>query len=220
MRLKSHIKIAKVTLENIRDKMSWEINEQVYLMGSIAPDLNVLFPRHSINNTLNRWRRRVKRIDKTSSNIVKSFTLGVIIHYICDYFCYAHNIKANSIGHIMYERKLNKHIMDQKISLYVNNSNMRDHWEGIETQLKDINIINEIEECNSGEIGRVVEKEAEKLDVITNYLVDMNEEYMRRNGSIPGIKWYKDMNKVKLDIRYAGLMANLIALVLVSEHGI
>lgn len=117
MKLKTHLEIARRALDKNKDT-KYRVYKAVYLIGSIAPDINVVFPKHCIQFTLKRLSKRLKLIDKTSSNLIKSFFVGVVTHYICDYFCYVHNIKYNGSKHITYEKLVAKKVRDLRDTVY------------------------------------------------------------------------------------------------------
>lgn len=197
MRLKSHIKIANITLNVIKEDNEVKINKVAYLFGSIAPDLNVAFPKHSIKYTIKRWKRRLKRLEKRHPEMIKSFTLGVIMHYICDYFCYVHNIKSHGPKHVMYERELNKYLIDGESEIDTENNNMNKQWDTITSQLiKSL-------DC--------------EISIITEQLIKMNKEYMKEVSEAITDVWYNDRNIMGIDIKYAEFMCKKIAFELVCN---
>ena len=116
MKLKQHREIATLVIGQINPQLLKEINfnKKAYLLGSMAPDLNCIYPAHRLDTTKKRFCTHVKRVDNGLSGVIKSFELGVITHYICDYFCYAHSIESIGPKHVMYENLLKKYFMEYK----------------------------------------------------------------------------------------------------------
>ena len=204
VRLKSHIKIANNTLDSVQDKVEWRVRRLPYILGSIAPDLNIAFPKHTIKYTMNRLKRRVGRLDNTKSDFIRSFTLGVIIHYICDYFCYVHNINSQGPKHVIYERILNKHIINQEYLLCMGNETIEEEWENIRLAIETKGVKSIREVCESGWV----------IDAI----IQMNKVYMDRNESITNKQWHLDMSRIKSDIAYAEFVS--IQVILIMAGGI
>ena len=111
MRLKIHYAISKIIYAEL-----WEtginIKEISFLFGNIFPDLifSFLWRRHEYKHSKDHFKKMLDEIKNKSSFI--SFKLGVITHYISDYFCYSHMAIFNKglISHIFYE-------MQQKIPI-------------------------------------------------------------------------------------------------------
>ena len=101
MKMLQHIKIAKITAENLNNNIDkkFKLDKVVFCLGSIYPDLNCIYPAHRLSSTSNRISKKIKLIDKYGDGIIKSFNLGIITHYISDLFCYAHNNKSLGLKH-------------------------------------------------------------------------------------------------------------------------
>ena len=67
-----HIWVAGKTLDSIQSKVDWKINRAAYLFGSVAPDINYVYPVHTFNSTFNRFKKKIKRAEKSNTNIIKS----------------------------------------------------------------------------------------------------------------------------------------------------
>jgi len=95
---------------------TWNVSlsRKRFLSGSVKPDVSSLFLRHP-----HFWRssRRfvLKKIAKLSRKTLKPDTknkrfsedLGIVLHYIADFFTSAHNVRPNRIGeHLAFEAKL------------------------------------------------------------------------------------------------------------------
>ena len=133
----SHIIVADKILQDVQCQMNWRVNRTAYLFGSIAPDLNCIYPAHSITATIKRFRKKLNRVNKSESTIIKSFTLGVIMHYICDYFCYAHNRRMPDPKHSIYERLLKKHIKNHEEQLGEVPDSLINQWNEIKIHVTE-----------------------------------------------------------------------------------
>lgn len=190
----SHLKIATYTYNAIAENTQWKIKKTFYLIGSIAPDINCVLPKHTFKGTLKRFRKRLSKYEDSRSIIIRSFLLGVITHYICDYFCYVHNRKTD-IFHPIYERAMRDH-------LEKHNNLFNDFGPVIETEWK--NIISKMENMQS-------------IDKIIEAVNQMHKKYMKETENLnikEGEKWYNSNSKIELDIEYAAFLSKQIALIL------
>ncbi len=96
----------------------WEIrlDEEAFLYGCVKPDVTTLFVRHPHFWKLSR-KFVFKRIERLCRKTLKpgkahrkfSEELGVILHYVADFFTAVHNLSPNPIGaHIEFERILHE----------------------------------------------------------------------------------------------------------------
>jgi len=104
MRLDIHHKIAKKVCNELKD-LDCYVNEKLYLLGNIFPDLihSYLWRRHEYRYSREYVRKKMEMLKKRPR--LFSFHLGVLTHYICDYFCYSHSSCYNKgfFHHIIYE---------------------------------------------------------------------------------------------------------------------
>ena len=107
MKLLQHIGVAKIVLDKVikKDK-TYKMNRTLFYLGSILPDLNCVYPAHRITETQHRVIDKIKYIDTSSSYLLKSVQYGIVTHYVCDYFCFAHSIESLGAPHIKYEKQL------------------------------------------------------------------------------------------------------------------
>lgn len=111
MKKKSHLSLAGYLLDSLQiDEL--QKYRKSFLFGSILPDCIPSFftRRHTIEETFDILRDEIAKITEEydwSQGITREFTrrLGVITHYIADYFTYPHNeiFKGNMKEHITYE---------------------------------------------------------------------------------------------------------------------
>ena len=113
----------KLIAGEVHDAIASEFNINIDLdnlrKGSIQPDKypKKLFMGHSMDVSYNFVKNRINDLcsrdfpdnKKDMGNF--SFRLGIIIHFISDYFCQAHNDKEykNIVKHLIYEKNLNRY---------------------------------------------------------------------------------------------------------------
>ena len=201
MKLKQHLDVGKYILDNLDSK--YEINKQAYLFGNIAPDLNCVYPAHRLKTTENRFYKRLQIVDNTSFNTIKSFTLGVITHYICDYFCYAHNIESIGIVHKKYETNLYNYY----------ESHLNEILEDRE-QLKDVWKYNKLKSKNQIIKNNTIDVESH-CKLILEQIKNMNTEYLKHIYKSEDNSWAYKNQQMKVDLEYAMFMVeNITALIL------
>lgn len=119
MKMAQHIAVAMKTYKDIESiNKSRLIYEIAYAIGSIAPDLNCMYPAHRLHDTCKRFQRKVEKLDRQGDRrgdnrgtILRAFRLGTLTHYICDYCCYAHSNESTGRIHIKYEMGLFKRFL-------------------------------------------------------------------------------------------------------------
>jgi len=104
MRLGIHHKIGKMVCSELKD-LNYKLNEKLFLLGNIFPDLiqSYIWCRHEYKHSRKYVLKKIEQLKKRPK--LFSFHLGVLTHYICDYFCYPHSNSCNKgfIHHIIYE---------------------------------------------------------------------------------------------------------------------
>ena len=104
MRIEIHHKIGKKICGELKE-MGCAINEKLFLLGNIFPDLNqsYLWCRHEYQHSREFVRKKIEMLKKRPK--LFSFHLGVLTHYICDYFCFPHSSSYDKglLQHIIYE---------------------------------------------------------------------------------------------------------------------
>lgn len=105
MNLSSHVNIALFI-----GKEYFSIYKQsLMVIGSLMPDFNPITQPHRSDNLLNRITANIEKIKSAKTDFAKSIHLGVAVHYLCDYFCYAHNYGldiSHGKKHFLYEVSL------------------------------------------------------------------------------------------------------------------
>ena len=104
MRLEIHHKIGKKVCRELQG-LGYRINNKLFLFGNIFPDLiqSYLWCRHEYKYSREFIQKKLEMIKKRPK--LFSFHLGILTHYICDYFCYPHSAGYDKglIHHIIYE---------------------------------------------------------------------------------------------------------------------
>ncbi|MBN4050900.1 MAG: hypothetical protein COA82_02455 [Alkaliphilus sp.] len=116
----SHKIISEHVYEVVNNTLGVKLNKNQLIYGSIKPDLTPKFLRleHFKPESFNQIMDEVKELSisqfSESSLFIKQFSqqLGVVTHFIADYFCVPHNdrntYKSHFIDHVVYEYKLEK----------------------------------------------------------------------------------------------------------------
>lgn len=114
MRKKSHISLANYLIKSMESEALWDHKKSFYL-GSILPDCvpSFITRKHNIEETFEILRKEILKITDDydmDRGITGYYTrhLGVITHYIADYFTFPHNniFPGNLKEHCTYERDL------------------------------------------------------------------------------------------------------------------
>lgn len=212
----AHIIVANEVLDTIQGSIDWKISKRAYLFGSIAPDINCVYPAHTINATYNRFRKRLNRMDKSSSIMIKSFTLGVITHYICDYFCYAHNIYKLDTKHHVYEKIMKQHLAKHDGILTDTNSELYKQWNEMKQHIVESMYTSEDGESVSDKIGNISINGADHIKYILELTNTMHESYIEKTRSIDEARWYTSLEKMRNDVEYSAFMCKGIAMLLLN----
>ncbi|MFZ7134047.1 MAG: zinc dependent phospholipase C family protein [Eubacteriales bacterium] len=123
MDLKSHIIIVNLIADILEKQIDIKIDRDTLEFGAVYPDIN-LPKRVRIHNTkqvYNNYQKQTNNlINKNKNKFGISFSLGMLCHYICDSFCWAHNMRMATFGdfkkHVKYEKSLAKHLDQYTIS--------------------------------------------------------------------------------------------------------
>lgn len=128
----THIIFSRILYENCLKSLNFKLNKHRFMYGNIKPDIfcNHLKDNHTLDGSIELVAEYSKRLMECKFDISRfSVDLGVICHYVCDYFCIYHTNKyagRNIFQHISYERKLHNNLLDmlkeQKIEVKSNSS--------------------------------------------------------------------------------------------------
>jgi hypothetical protein len=113
----THKLIASKVYEEVEFQYGFMLDSRSFLFGSIAPDLypSMLLMDHDTTGSIGLVHEYIDilsngNLPETQKEVREfSFRLGVVIHFVSDYFCRAHNDKRykNMLLHFIYEGKLN-----------------------------------------------------------------------------------------------------------------
>jgi hypothetical protein len=106
MRLEIHYRIGRKVCGELKE-LGLHVNEKLFLLGNFYPDLihSYLWCKHEYQHSREYIGKKIEQLKKQP--LFFSFHLGILTHYICDYFCYPHSgvYDKNVFHHIMYELK-------------------------------------------------------------------------------------------------------------------
>ncbi|MCX7694996.1 MAG: zinc dependent phospholipase C family protein [Caloramator sp.] len=126
----THKLIGKSILNNIKQYHNIPINEEGFLSGCLKPDYSLpfFFIPHYKEKSFNFIIEMITELinyNFSNNKNTKNFyiKLGIVTHFLCDYFCHAHNNKKldNMFLHLKYERALHnlfEELSIDKISVY------------------------------------------------------------------------------------------------------
>jgi len=109
----SHIDVANHFYKKLKqDQLNFTLNKRAFLKGNILPDKQRhLFNAHFWDESKTDYESYlVKANDRQLNSIQRSEALGVVCHFMCDYFCKYHTIpkykEIQDYRHFMYEAML------------------------------------------------------------------------------------------------------------------
>lgn len=205
MKLVQHISVGKSILKELGETevRNQKINKMAYLLGNIAPDLNCIYPAHRLCTTEKRFYNRLKRIDKWRIPVLKSFTLGVVTHYVCDYFCYAHSIESIGVMHKKYENNLYQYYLSHLEEIENTNKDIKDMWNKALKEKQFKLVISK---------ESVIEKHCKMIMEQVKYMNNIyKSNYERRNN-----KWEQQNKQVALDMKYITAIAQCMTMLILE----
>ena len=198
----AHIKIGKKALEKTSIYSDFKIYKSLYLFGCIAPDINFVYPLHNIMCTPERFKKRIRRMSKIKSKLIRSFTLGVIMHYLCDYFCIAHNNHSYGANHTMYERRMAYKLTHDILHPEITDDELVSCWELA------------LENFENGHRD-IFDDLAESHETLCNDIFDMvkymNNAYVEKINDLDIPKWFNSEVQMNIDISWALFMCEQIS---------
>lgn len=196
MKLKHHIIIGKEVIDNIDINILKEfgMHKLCYLFGTIYPDINCVYPAHRLSTTNRKFYILLNKLDRTNSSVAKSFRLGVITHYMCDYFCFAHNNESLGLFHKIYEEKL----LDEY------KKHLKGDWD------YSCDIVETWSKCKQNNNERNIEK------YIVKQLSLVNKQYNKESKTDKGKGWYNDTERMHRDLSYCSYIVINVTLMLMT----
>lgn len=208
MKLKQHIAIGKLVFDEIVssgiEPDRYKLMKTPFLIGNIAPDLNCVYPAHRLVTTEHRFYKRLKVSASTEFIMLKSFTLGVITHYICDYFCYAHNNESVGVKHKKYETNLWNYYNAHLRELEETPVRILNEWK----KNKELSIENNLD---NNEL-----RVEEQCQIILEQIKRMNDEYMQHTQVDKRKNWEQLESQLKYDMQYIIFMASHIDMLIMD----
>lgn len=122
MLIYSHKKMSEFIYSNIQENTSFSLNKFMFTLGNMSPDMP-LYHRHLKHYKYQNFEAILQMIEELSSinpseSIANlnfySYRLGVITHYVCDYFCLPHHDRDayhdRLKDHLIYEKNMHKDV--------------------------------------------------------------------------------------------------------------
>ena len=104
MRIMIHHNIGKKVYIELKE-LDCRISRTLFLFGNVFPDLiqSYIWCRHEFQHSRKFIEKKINTLNKRTR--LYSFHLGVLTHYICDYFCFPHSTVYDKglVKHIIYE---------------------------------------------------------------------------------------------------------------------
>lgn len=116
MRLCSHIFIGMNAVNNNGVKLGF-IKKFAFILGNILPDIYIPIKRHHCWDSIKNISYHLDKLEKSDKyGIIRYLRLGMTMHYVCDYFCRAHNDPTMHVNakHVKYEFALGDYIDSHK----------------------------------------------------------------------------------------------------------
>lgn len=126
----SHLRIGRMVCTEVIRRTGLIPNRLAFILGNIRPDLSIKY-RLIGHTRAESYEFLIQEIRELSHTPVYFFTgfryamrLGIICHYLCDYFCYAHDeaYPGTLRDHLRYERQLRAYIRQHYGTLFVFNA--------------------------------------------------------------------------------------------------
>ena len=120
MILNTHLTISNALIENLDSSKSFFISEKYFIYGNIKPDMTskYVLHKHYLKESFDMIIGKIKSLCKLSLDFIEKYfsiskfsqELGVICHFLCDFFCVPHSQRwefSHSFKkHVIYEKDL------------------------------------------------------------------------------------------------------------------
>jgi hypothetical protein len=114
--LNSHLTIGNFIYKKISENFQVELDKKAFLYGCIKPDISITYSSipHYMDKSFDFISNLITKLQSSNIPITKesmrlfSTELGVVTHYIADYFCLPHNdmVFYRTLNHFVYEYNL------------------------------------------------------------------------------------------------------------------
>lgn len=120
----THLVFANIIYKNILTAYGIRLRKSSFIYGNIKPDMSSMIVNipHNIDESglfiLNEIEILINEVNSLSQLRTREFArkLGIITHYVSDYFCLPHNkgfMNEGIVKHMLYERRINKLCREQ-----------------------------------------------------------------------------------------------------------
>lgn len=154
MLMNSHFLIAKSLLNNIDNNKLFFINEKHFIYGNLKPDAvpQYVFKKHYLNESFDTIAQKINYLCSLTIDYLSRYfsvskfsqELGVICHFLCDFFCVPHSerweFKHSMKKHMSYEKELSIVAKNSNLSIYkgdvITNNSFKDFFDSLYTEYK------------------------------------------------------------------------------------
>lgn len=137
MLINTHFIISKSILKNLESHKSFFISDKNFIYGNIKPDISSKYvvKKHYLEESLSMVIEKIKYLCKLTLDSLKKYfsisklsqELGVVCHFLCDFFCTPHSERwefSHSMNkHVTYEKELNN--FAKKINFFEHDINYK-----------------------------------------------------------------------------------------------
>jgi len=111
MNIITHVRLSRMISRVVRENFAVPIKPVSFAFGCIKPDLLLSFRNiphcqsHAMELLINELEQLMSSLDEGIEPHQLSLRLGVVCHYLTDFFCFVHseNFKGGKIYHLLYE---------------------------------------------------------------------------------------------------------------------
>lgn len=179
----SHIIIATHIHRNVKEKFNIELDKTSLIYGSIKPDIPFHssglphFKPDSFNVICNQIHQLAQSNLIYNKEFIEIFSkqIGIITHYIADYFCVPHNdrkkYKDHFISHLQYENNLHKLYKSSNVIPVIKNTDFNMENQNINTIKSIINTLHKIYNVKNSSLMNDFESSIEATNIITSYII-------------------------------------------------
>lgn len=113
MKIKTHLKLAKLSLMKCNHKEFDKFSLPFFYLGVICADMSWLSKTrpHYASRSLPYIETKIDKLSFKQFSRYRSMQMGIVVHYLCDFCCVAHqgHSAGNLKSHIEYEKALAAH---------------------------------------------------------------------------------------------------------------
>lgn len=119
----THKIIAKLVYRHLIAKLNFKLDWSKFVYGNFQPDMNRSYVDcdHTLEDSLLCINYNAEELMRSDVSVKEfSFALGIICHFVCDYFCLQHTMdywKKDPLAHGVYEAALHAKILKGNINL-------------------------------------------------------------------------------------------------------